>query len=91
MTIEQLIKQLNIDKVGSYNKDKSYTIELEDSDDFGKLYTILETNNNIEGSDDENLVTLDDSTLVYYYNDDFKLYLNANWNDDTYNLTIEEI
>jgi len=91
MTVEQLLKQLNINKVGSYNKDKSYTIDLEDSDAFGKVFTILETNDDITISADENLVTLDDSTLVYYYDDMFRLYLNANWTDDIYGLVLEEI
>ena len=91
MSIEQLIKKLGIDKVGEYSKDNSYVIDLDSSEDFGKMYSILDRNEELEYLEDYSLLTVDNSSLLYNYNDAFQIALISDFNNDSYKIVVSEI
>lgn len=91
MSIEQLIKKLGINKVGEYSKDNSYVIDLDSSEDFGKMYSILDRNEELEYLEDYSLLTVDNSSLLYNYNDAFQIALISDFNNDSYKIVVSEI
>lgn len=91
MSIEQLVKDLKINKAGSYSKDKSYVIDLESSDEFGRMYSILDRNDNLTYMEDYSLLTPDNSSLIYQYNREYQIALIADFKNDTYKIVIQEL
>ena len=86
--LEQLLKDLNITKPGKLNGDK-YIIQLENSDEFSKMYTVLDK---YEGADldPEGMVMSSSSSIMIYLTDDFDITLKADFDKDTYQMIIEE-
>ena len=91
MTIEQLLKEIGIDKVGEYSNKNTYVIDLYSSEEFGKIYSLLDTNNNLDYEEESSFITVDNASLMYNYNDEFQFVLIADFNNDQYHLTVKEI
>lgn len=91
MTIEQLLKDLGINKVGEYSNKNTYVIDLYSSEEFGKMYSLLDQNNDLEYEEESSLLTVDNGSLMYNYNDEFQFVLIADFNHDQYHLTIKEL
>lgn len=85
MSIEELLKKIN--KTGEKQSDGSYTVSIENSNDFAKTYTILD---NLEDS----YVTvqmIDDTISCEFIYDAYKLTLAGDLNEDKYSLKVEEL
>lgn len=71
MTLEEFAKELGISKEGNYSRNDSYVIDLDSSDEFGKMYSLLDTNNDLDYEEDSSLLTVDNSSMIYTYQDNF--------------------
>ena len=83
MTIEQLLNKIN--RPYEKQSEKSYIVALEDSDDYARVYTLLD---NLEDS----YVTVsiaDDKTTCNFIFENYKLVLLGDLSADEYSLTIE--
>lgn len=90
MYMEKFLKKLGINNVGYYNKSGTYVIDLENSNQYGRVYSILDKCNDIEEIDDESELTLHSSRIVYE-SDKYKFSLIADFDKDFYKLTCNEI
>lgn len=84
-----LLKDLNVSDEGNF-EDKRYILELLDSNEYAKYYTILDQYDNLELSDSSSM-SQEYATVLTYTNDNFKVSLNANFNDDYYTFVVEEL
>lgn len=91
MSIEELLEELGIDKVGDYSTLGSYVIDLESSEEFGKVYSTLENSDVLEYEEDSSLLTVDNGSMIYNYQDEYQIVLIADFNHDQYKVTIKEI
>lgn len=91
MAIEDLVKELNINRVGEYSNNKTYVIDIFSSEDWGKIYSLLENNPDLDYEEESSLLTTDNASLLYNYMDKFQLVLIGDFNEDQYKLTIKEI
>lgn len=92
MNKEEVISFLNkvgIDTTGKFTKDR-YLLPIQDSDEYSRYYTILDQYDGLELSDTSSM-TMEVAAALTYTNDKYKVRLNANFTDDYYNLTVEEI
>lgn len=87
--IEDIIKDLNI-KDGEYSKDGSYVVNLEDSDEFGRVFSRLDRNEDYEELTENSLISLFDTSLIWL-KDNFQINLIADLTQDSYKLVITEI
>lgn len=87
--MESVLRKLNIYLEGSYSKDGSYVIDIYDSDDFGRIYSLLDNNNNVEELDDSSLLNQHSANISYLY-DDYQLTLIADFDEDLYKLVVTE-
>ena len=85
MNIEELLKKL--DRQYEKHSDNSYTVALNDSDDFARTYTLLD---NLEDSFVTVQIVDDKTTCKFIYND-YELNLVGDLKNDEYVLTIEEL
>ena len=91
MTIKDVLIELGINKNGTYSRDGSFVIDLEeDSNEFGKIYSILDKNPNVEYMESNSLLTIDNSSLYYKYKD-FQINILADFNNDEYKVVIARL
>lgn len=89
--MEKLLKDLGITKAGSYSRDGSYVIDLNSSEEFGKIYSLLENSTDLEYMEENNLLTISNASMTYRYGEDYQLQLIADFNNDAYKLVVNEI
>jgi hypothetical protein len=87
--VEKLLRELNIYLEGSYSKDGSYIVDIYDSDDFGRIYSLLDNNRNVEELESSSLLNTHSANISYLY-DDYQLTLIADFDEDLYKLVITE-
>lgn len=90
MTIEELLKELGIDKTPEKVKDNEYVIKLDDSKELGQIYTKLDNSTLLNEVDESSTITLI-GVNIDFLNDDFYLSLVSDFEADDYRLVIKEI
>lgn len=90
--------QLGIDKSGKMDDSGSYIIELENYDEFGKMFAILEKrveDNIIEQDDSRNVINSHTTDVSYRYisedgNSEYLVTLQAELDSDIYQIIITQ-
>lgn len=88
--IEGFLTGLGIKELfDSSSKEDEYTIDLVDSDSYSRVYTILDKSDKVDL--DAYSTTMDENgTSLTYLGDDWDLTLSANFEDNSYVLTVRE-
>lgn len=90
MTIEELLDYLGLDSIDLKEEANSaYSTGLVNSDEFGRIFTLLDNNEYLEPDDERSLLT-PDLVKLFYTGDDYTAVLSANLTDDIYKFDIEE-
>ena len=94
MTLEQLLRELNIHITGSYTNKNTYVIDLEDSNEYGRIYSLLERSDLLELINDTSFLNSENGSMEYRYEDEegtiIQLSLIANWDND-YKLVVMKV
>lgn len=88
--MEEFLNSIGIHKDGTYSRSGAYIIDLDDDEDFGRIYTILDKSEEVEELPDNQLITVDEAS-VSYTNDDYLLTLTGDFNSGIYRLTCTEL
>lgn len=87
--IEKALRELGIDKIGYYDKDKSYVVDIDDSDEWGEYDSILEKSD-YDFLDEKSTLNYNNSNQVYQ-KDDLQISLIADFDNDLYKLVVQEV
>ena len=87
--IEKTLEILGLSEKSGFYEGEDYIVILDDSDDFAKMYTLLD-NANWLSSQNTSLSLQQDVTLIKYSNDNISLILSADFTEDKYLLKLEE-
>ena len=88
---EALLKELGINRNGEYSDNGTYTVELKDSNDFGKMSSILDKSELAEPIDETSYFTAENGNLDYKIGDAFMISLIADFDNDYYTLVVTEM
>lgn len=89
--MERELKELGIDQVGTYAEDGSYVIDIDTSEDFGKIYSTLDSSDELEYMDTNSLLTVHNASLLYKYGEELQINLIADFDNDEYKLVANEL
>ena len=89
MYLEKFLEKLGISQVGHYSKTNTYIIDIEDSDEYGKIYSLLDKSEEIEEDEDSSTITVHTSNIVFE-SETYQLTLIADFDQDTYKLVCKE-
>lgn len=90
--VEEILDDLKIYYSGTWGKNNSYVIDLADDSEWGKIYSILETSEDMEELEESTLLTVHNANLIYEYKNEWQFVLSADFdNNDGYRLTVKEI
>lgn len=84
--MEDFLRGIGIYKLGTVSEDDSYIVDLRDSNEYSKYYSILD-NSDLEFVDDISLTNLFSSNLVYQ-NDTYQINLQGDFENDIYKLVV---
>lgn len=91
MSIPQYLKQNNINKTYTISEDNNYIISLDNSDDFGKMFSKLEKIEDLEQLEDNQVVTEQGTSILYKSNSENYLFnLIADFDGNVYSLIVSE-
>ena len=95
MTEQEYIKELGINKQASKGDNNSYVVDILNSDEYGKIYSILDKaidSEELEMLEDNQVVTEQGSSLLYESTSEpYLLNLLADFDGDVYQLIINRI
>jgi len=87
--MEEFLKELGItNEITSRESDK-LVIDIEDSEDYGKIYSRLDKSDLVDEDQESSQVTYDTSS-IQFESDDYLITLLADFENDKYTLTIKE-
>ena len=89
MYLKKFLEQLGITQVGHYTKSNSYIIDIEDSNEYGKIYSLLDKSDEVEEDDDSSTITIHNSNIVFE-SEEYQFTLIADFDQDTYKLVCKE-
>lgn len=91
MNEKEYLKQLNINKSGEYSDD-AYVVDLLDSTEYGRVFSILDRSDDLDIMQDNQVVTTEGSSLTYEsLSQPYLLSLLADWEGDVYQLVVSKI
>jgi hypothetical protein len=91
MDIKEYLESLGIEDEGSYEED-SYIINMDNSKDYGRIFTILDTSEDIDIIPSNQLVTDQGSSLMYEsISEPLLLNLLADFEGGVYQLVVNEL
>lgn len=89
MYLEKFLQRIGITQVGHYTKSNTYVIDIEDSNEYGKIYSLLDKSAEVEEDEDSSTITVHTSNIIYE-SDNFQFNLIADFDQDTYKLVCKE-
>lgn len=89
MTIYDVLEKLNIPNQGNLTG-KTYVMNLDNSDDYGKYYSLIDKNSAVEYQEENSSLNLMGATLIYTL-DNFLITLYADYDEDEYKLVIKDL
>lgn len=89
--MEDILRELGINLDGTYDSEGGYVIDLNSSSDFGKIYSKLDKNEDLNFLESNSLLTVDNASLVYRYEDEVEITLLGDFNNDKYQLVMNKL
>lgn len=86
--MEKFLQELGIQGTPQRTDDNTYVLDIEGSDNYGRIYSRLDRSDLLEEDEESSQLTLDTSSLRYE-NDEYQLTLLADFNEDKYQLVIQ--
>jgi hypothetical protein len=90
MYLEKFLTKIGVTQKGHYTKSNSYVIDIEDSDEYGKIYSRLDKCEELVEDEDSSSLTVHTSNIVFE-SDDYQFIVMADFDNDTYKLVCKEL
>lgn len=87
--MKEFLKQLGIENDGYLSDDDEYIIEIEESNEYSKIFSKLDNNELIKEIDDDSVFDLNNNVL-YFESEDYYIELDADLENDEYFLKIRK-
>lgn len=78
--------EINKDELDKRNR---YTVDLEDSDSFIEALSVVQENDWFE-MDEDNVIYTEDENKLKFYNKDYTVYFDGDFDKDTYFMFVEK-
>lgn len=88
--MKELLKKIGITQPGYFSSDDNYVIDIESSEQYNKIFSLLDKSDLVEENEDSSVANISVSNILYS-NDDFSLNLIADFDQDIYKLVVHEL
>ena len=88
--MEDFLKEIGITKEGKTNENGFYVIDIDDSDEFGRIFSKLDKSDLVDEDEESSSITLDSANITYLC-DEYTITLMGDFENDTdYKLVMRE-
>lgn len=87
--MKEFLQELGIEDPGHFNDDDEYVIDIEDSNQYSRVFSKLENSKKVHEVEDDSVFDLEKNTL-YFESEDYDIELSADLDEDTYSLKIRK-
>lgn len=87
--MEEFLRELGIEQEVEETDDGKLIIEIEDSNEYGRIFSKLDKSDLVDEDQESSQITLDTSS-IQFESDEYLITLLANFDTDEYKLTIKE-
>ncbi len=87
--MEEFLESIGIYDIGEYDKKNTYVIDIDNSNEYDKMLNKLEKSDKLDVDDESCLMTIHNAS-TQFTSDDYIVTILANFDDDTYKLTVKE-
>lgn len=87
--MEEFLREIGIEQEVEETDDGKLIIEIEDSDEYGRIFSKLDKSDLVDEDQESSQITLDTSS-IQFESDEYLITLLANFDTDEYKLTIKE-
>lgn len=91
MNLREVAEELGLNYSGESGKNNSYVIDLDTDKEFGKVYSLLDRNEDVEQLEENNLLTVHNASLIYLYKDRYQINLKSNFDTDEYSIILTDL
>lgn len=92
MEVQEYLDLIGINKTVELGDNNSYIVTIIDSDEFGKIFSLLENESDLETLEENQIVTITGSSLLYESKSQpYILNLLADFENEIYQLIINQI
>lgn len=88
--VEDFLDELKISLRGSRSSSGSYVIDIADSEEFAKIFSLLDKSDLVEEDGDQNIVTFHNTSQLFR-GDDYDIVLLGDLDNDQYKMVISEV
>ena len=92
--MEEFLKSLGIKEKGHSSDNKSYVVDIANSDTWGKYYSILSKSEELDELEESSLLTSHNASITFAYESEdanYQLNLIADYDNDAYKLVVTTI
>lgn len=86
--MEEFLQELGIQGTPQRTNDNTYVLDIEGSDNYGRIYSRLDRSDLVEEDEDASQLTADTDS-IRYDSEEYTITLLADFNEDTYQLVIQ--
>ena len=87
--MEEFLKKLGIQGTLKKSSNSSMVLDIEGSDNYGRIFSRLDRSDLLEEDEDSSQLTADTAS-IQYFSDQYKITLLADFTTDEYKLVIKE-
>lgn len=87
--MDEFLKKIGINKPGEYSQDGSYVVDIDDYDEYGKFYSILDKSDLVDEIVESSQLTIHTTSLLYM-SDEYQISLLADLDNDQYKLVVTD-
>ena len=87
--MRNFLKELGIEAVGYFSDNNNYIVDIENSDDFNKVFSKLDNCDLLEEDEDFSVVNVNASNIMYF-SDKYTINLIADYDENKYKLVISD-
>lgn len=88
--MKEFLRKLGITQSGHYSSNNNYVIDLDDSNDYDKICSILDKSDLVEENPDSSVINTSVSNILYV-GEQFSLNVIADFDNDTYKVVVTEL
>ena len=88
--MKDFLSQMDIHNEGEFTSSGNYIVDIEDSDEFNRIFSKLDKSDLVDENEDSSVVNLD-VTNILYFSDKYSLNLIADFKQDIYKLVVTDL
>lgn len=87
--MKEFLKSIGITDPGHYTDDNEYVVDIDNSDQYGRIFSKLEKSTKVHDIEDDSVFN-DEEDILHFEAEKYTIELKADWEADKYSMKLTE-